>query len=98
MKNENSALLWDEDLVNGTTTNTIGVQGNGKDPITQTDMDAFVATEPETKEEIKTYVHSNVQRMGKGADSWFSTTMTARNEIFGAAEVGIAKNILDNKG
>lgn len=66
-------------------------------PVTQSDMDVFVPVESDAKEEIKTYVHSNVQRMGKGSESWFSTTMTARNEIFGAAEVGIAKNIMDNK-
>lgn len=97
MKNQDSALLWDEDLLDGAVANTIAANGNGKDPVTQSDMDAFVATEPETKEEIKTYVHSNVQHMGKGPEGWFSTTMTARNEIFGAAEIGIAKNIIDNK-
>lgn len=32
----------------------------------------------------KTYVTSNVLKMGKGPEAWFSTTLLAKQEIYGA--------------
>lgn len=63
------------------------------DPALLWDEDINVKTPVEG---IKVYVHSNVQESGAGAETWRSTTLTARREIFGAAEIGIAKNAWDN--
>ena len=63
------------------------------DPALLWDDDISVKTPVEG---IKVYVHSNVQKGGAGAETWRSTTLTARRESFGAAEIGIAKNAWDN--
>lgn len=97
MKNTDPALLWDEDISVDTLNYPSTMNGAGKAPVTDAEMDAFVKTEEKIPPEgIKVYVHSNVQSGGAGAETWRSTTLTARREMFGAAEIGIAKNAWDN--
>ena len=69
---------------------------DNKAPVTQDDMDAFEKIEESPRGDIRTYVQSNVQHYGKGPEGWFSTTQTARTELYGAAVIGMAKNVLDN--
>ena len=69
---------------------------DNKAPVTQNEADAFEPIEPAVKENLKTYVQSNVKHYGKGPEGWFSTTLTARKEMYGGAAVGMMQNYIDN--
>ena len=95
MSQQDPALLWDDDVLCGTVYKwEKGTHGDNKAPTTQADTDAYVRVEKEAVENLKPYVVTNTTREGTGPDAWFSTTRLAKQEIFGAAQVGMTQQAL----
>lgn len=95
MSQQDPALLWDDDVLKGPVYRWVkGTHGDNKASTTQADTDAYVRVEKEVVENLKPYMTTNTAREGSGPDAWFSTTRLARQEIFGAAQVGMAQQAL----